>query len=195
MGVTAAPVEATTHEGSYDFHTPDETNRSDSEYRLQKWHMQQAAQEMLPHERVAFCLRRLQATQVDVLYAPKKQSAYYGGLMACGSVWLCPICAAKISEHRRKELEQAIETCLTSGGAVYFVTYTIAHKRFDSLETLLQAFLAARKRMKQGRAAQELRQRFHVLGTVSVREVTWSEINGWHPHCHELLDFFPNKGR
>jgi len=41
--------------------------------------------------------------------------------------------------------------------------------------------------MKQGRAAQELRKRFNILGTISVREVTWSKVNGWHPHCHELV--------
>ncbi len=41
--------------------------------------------------------------------------------------------------------------------------------------------------MRQGRAAQELRKRFGILGTVSVREVTWSKLNGWHPHCHELV--------
>ena len=41
--------------------------------------------------------------------------------------------------------------------------------------------------MRQGQAAQELRKRFGILGTISVREVTWSKQNGWHPHCHELV--------
>ncbi|GLV54360.1 hypothetical protein KDH_12080 [Dictyobacter sp. S3.2.2.5] len=34
-----------------------------------------------------------------------------------------------------------------------------------------------------------MRKEFGVLGTVSVREVTWSKVNGWHPHCHELIFF------
>ena len=41
--------------------------------------------------------------------------------------------------------------------------------------------------MKQGRAAQELRKWFGIQGTISVREVTWSKLNGWHPHCLELV--------
>lgn len=167
----------------------DTIKQSGSEKRLTRWKLQREAQALLPEERVAFCKRRLQAPTVDILYSAKKQSAFYSGLMSCGSVWVCPLCAAKISEHRRVELEQAIACCKAKGGSVYLATYTIAHKYHDNLSTLLHAFLAARKKMKQGRAAQDLRKQFGILGTVSVREVTWSKQNGWHPHCHELIFF------
>jgi len=165
------------------------SEHSDSHTRLTRWELLREAQKLLPDERVAFCMRRTKANTVDVFYNPKHESAHYGGLMVCGSVWVCPICAAKISERRRVELEQAIKVCLDKSGVVYLATYTISHKRYDDLSTLLTSFLAARKRAKQGRKAQELRKQFGVLGTVSVREVTWSEQNGWHPHCHELVFF------
>ena len=165
------------------------TKPSDSHTRLTRWELLREAQKLLPDERVAFCMRRTKANTVDILYNPTHQSAHYGGLMVCGSVWVCPICAAKISERRRVELEQAIKAHVDNGSAVYLATYTISHKRYDDLSTLLQSFLAARKRAKQGRKAQELRKQFGVIGTVSVREVTWSEQNGWHPHCHELVFF------
>jgi hypothetical protein len=61
------------------------------------------------------------------------------------------------------ELEQAIERCIERSGAVYLVTYTISHTYYDNLSILLQSFLSARKRMKQGRAAQELRNRFGIF--------------------------------
>jgi hypothetical protein len=134
-------------------------------------------------------MRRASGATVEVYYSPDHQSAHYGGLMVCGSVWVCPVCAVKISEKRRVELEQAIARCIANGGVVYLATYTIAHTRYDNLSELLTSFLAARKRAKQGRKAQELRKRFGVIGTVSVREVTWSKVNGWHPHCHELVFF------
>lgn len=167
--------------------TPAKSEATDS--RIVRWQLQREARALLPNERVAFCMRRVRATTVDVLYSPKHQTAHYGGLMVCGSVWLCPLCAAKIAERRRIELEQAIARCIENGGVVYLTTYTIAHKRYDNLSDLLHSFLAARKRAKQGRAAQELRKKFGVIGTVSVREVTWSKLNGWHPHCHELVFF------
>jgi len=162
---------------------------SDTEKRLLRWRLQREARKLLPHERVAFCMRRMQSSTVEVMYSPEQQSAHYGGLMACGSVWLCPVCAARVSERRRQELEGAIKRCNAIGGSVYLVTYTIEHDKHDDLEELLQAFLAARRRSKQGSAAQKLRKQFAILGTVSAQEVTWSKVNGWHPHCHELVFF------
>ncbi len=159
-----------------------ETNR-----RLGRWRMQREAQKLLPAERVAFCMRHMKSTAVDIMYSSAFKSAHYNGLMVCGSVWVCPLCAAKISERRRIELEQAISSWVASGGAVYLATYTIAHKHYDDLPELLQSFLTARKKARQGRAAQEIRKQFGIVGTVSVREVTWSKQNGWHPHCHELV--------
>jgi hypothetical protein len=102
-------------------------------------------------------------------------------------VWHCPICAAKISEHRRGELARLNEKHIESGGSVWMTTYTIRHKKFNDLADLLKRFLAARRKMKMGRAGQALRRKFQVIGTVSVLEVTWSKENGWHPHVHELV--------
>lgn len=160
---------------------------SDADKRLLRWQLQREVRALLPDERVAFCMRRMKSSTVDVIYSPEHQSAHYGGLMACGSVWVCPVCAARISENRRQELEQAIKRCIELGGSVYLVTYTVAHDRYDDLEELLRAFLSARRKSKQGWAAQELRKRFNILGTISAQEVTWSKVNGWHPHCHELV--------
>jgi hypothetical protein len=143
-------------------------HKQESDRRLGRWRMQREAQKLLPDERVAFCMRRIQATSVDVLYSSTRQSAHYGGLMVCGSIWVCPLCAAKISELRRAELEQAIENWVAKGGTVYLATYTIAHKRYDDLPSLLKSFLAARKRARQGRTAQTIRKNFGIVGTVSV---------------------------
>src|SRR5260370_4419014 len=129
---------------------PGEVTASEADRRSVKWQMQRTAEALLPNERVAFCMRRLQASTVDVLYSPSRQSAHYRGLMVCGSIWVCPLCAAKISERRRMELEQAIGRCTANGGAVYLVTYTLSHQRYDTLSTLLQAFLGAKRRIRQG---------------------------------------------
>jgi hypothetical protein len=102
-------------------------------------------------------------------------------------VWHCPICAAKISEHRRGELARIVEKHIEAGGSVWMTTYTIKHKRFDDLDDLLKRFLEARRSAKGGNAGIRLRRDFQIVGTVSVLEVTWSKENGWHPHVHELV--------
>jgi hypothetical protein len=124
---------------------------------------------------------------VQVLHSQEHQVAHYKSLMVCGSVWMCPLCAAKISERRRDELERAVTRHVEQQGAVYMATYTVSHSRYDDLSRLLQAFLQARKRMKQGKYAQWRKRDFGIVGTISVLETTWSTLNHWHPHSHELI--------
>lgn len=140
-------------------------------------------------DRVADCLRKLSdvAHGVEVRYSPAGCSAHYRGLQTCGSVWHCPVCAAKISEQRRDELARLVDAHVAAGGSVWMTTYTASHKRGDDLAGLVESFLAARRKMRMGRRGQALRRDYQVVGTVSVLEVTWSPANGWHPHVHELV--------
>lgn len=45
---------------------------------------------------------------IDLCKGHTHGKAFYQGLMACGGVWTCPVCAAKVSERRRQELKEAI---------------------------------------------------------------------------------------
>jgi hypothetical protein len=97
------------------------------EHRLLKWALQAEARAILPNERVAQCLRQINplAAGVEVLHSPEHQVAHYKSLIVCGSVWMCPLCAAKISERRRDELERAITRHIELQGAVFMATYTV----------------------------------------------------------------------
>ena len=78
--------------------------------RLERWHLQSVSRGFLPEHRVGTCLRRLQPLSSTVRVFKSHEKCHYGGLMVCGSIWVCPVCAAKISEHRRMDLQQGIET-------------------------------------------------------------------------------------
>ena len=163
------------------------SSTSTSENRLTKWTRQTIAQELLPNEGVAKCMCYIKGGfGVDVVYNPAFQSARYAGLLTCGSVWHCPVCAARIAERRREELEKGIEQHTLNGGTVWMATYTVGHNLGDRLPDLLRALEASMRRVRQGRAAQMLKKEFGVIGTVTVREVTYGE-NGWHPHMHMLI--------
>lgn len=154
---------------------------------------QNRAAKLLPRERVALCMRQIRrgVDAVSVLYAPNTQTAHYGGLVTCGSVWTCPVCAAKITERRRTELAGAIVKARAAHLRVVMLTYTFSHHRGDHLPTMLDMMRKAFKRYHSGRAAVALRERFAVVGTVRALEVMHSEVNGWHPHIHELV-FLPD---
>src|SRR5260370_26666674 len=109
------------------------TAPSDVDWRQVRWQLQREARALLPDERVAFCMRRIQATAVDVLYSPQNQTAHFGGLMVCGSIWVCPLCAARISEYRRGWVGEALTTPFSAPGGVVRITSNTTHQTHDSI--------------------------------------------------------------
>ncbi|WP_157647664.1 hypothetical protein [Actinomycetospora chiangmaiensis] len=61
------------------------------------------------------------------------RSAAYGGL-TCGSVWSCPVCAAKIATRRADDLAAVMRTVNDLGGSAFLLTLTMRHTRGDRLE-------------------------------------------------------------
>lgn len=111
--------------------------------------------------------------------------AHYTGLMTCGSVWACPVCARKISEKRRAELSDAVERARDTYLPV-MVTYTSRHELKDTLPDLLSGTLSAYRGMKSRRDWRAIREEFAIAGSVRALEVTHG-ANGWHVHNHELI--------
>ncbi len=153
---------------------------------IHRFMLQSAARELVPGERVAKCLRVPAGSGVDVFYAPAARSAHYGGLQTCGSIWMCPVCASKISERRRLELAQALTA---HNGLVVLATFTVQHRASHALSTLLEGFLASLRRLRLGKPWQKIESRFDISGVIRAVEVTHGS-NGWHPHAH-LLFFLP----
>ena len=162
-------------------------------WRARRFALQGVARQLLPGERVRWCLRAVRPGEpgVGVLQSVAHGGAHYGGLRACGSVWHCPVCAAKIAARRRGELEGAIAAHRAAGGAVFLLTYTVAHGRGENLEELLGAFLAALRSTLGSRAYRRLRAAYRVVGAVRGLEVTWGAAHGYHPHGHVLLFLAP----
>lgn len=184
---------------------------SRSDTLLNRFALQATARSILPRERVATCLRRPIPAQsygsvsalgdrrlvgrrgvVDVLYAPVAGQAHYGGLQVCGSVWLCPVCAAKISEKRRLELSAAVSSWLISDELLprrtILVTLTLQHKLGNNLSVVLDWLKTARKGLVSGRWSREFATAYGLVGSVRALEITYGR-NGWHPHMHILMFF------
>ena len=157
--------------------------------RLAKWEMQARARKLLPgQKRLGKCHRVRYSTEVGVEIRRAKESgrAFYGGLIACGLVWLCPVCAPKVQSVRAAEVADAIDYWELCGGIVELVTYTVPHHRSQRLEELDTAVRNAYRWMTSLRAYKELARDLEVIGTVVAPEVTWGAETGWHPHLHVL---------
>lgn len=165
-----------------------------------RYALQAKARELLPDHRVAWCMRRFRAerAKIDVVHARSRRSAYFDGLMRCGRVWVCPVCASKISESRRVELTELLlaarEIALgyTSEQPEYYprwfltmMTYTIQHKPHESATDVLNRLNHAWTRYNEGQWMVKYRKRFFVSGHLRALEMTHG-AKGWHPHYHVL---------
>ncbi|MEQ8585928.1 MAG: protein rep [Thalassobaculaceae bacterium] len=111
--------------------------------------------------------------------------AHVEGVETCGSVWGCPVCAAKIAERRRGEVETLCREHKAGGGSLYMAAFTMPHDRFQECGELKEAIAGAWRKVCAGRRWQHWRR---VLGLHYTRslEVTHGG-NGWHPHLHCLF--------
>ena len=109
------------------------------------------------------------------------------GLNRCGNIWTCPVCAAKVAEARRAELNAGLVAHLGNGGAAYLITLTFPHEADHPIAELLERFTNARQRLQNSRTWKRVMEEAGRLGSVASLEVTISQENGWHPHLHLLV--------
>ncbi len=154
--------------------------------RRRRFFLQAAAREMLIHLRIAHCLRTPFASVIWLRRHRPTSKASYDGLQTCGLIWVCPVCAAKISERRRVQLGAAIGAWESLGGRVCLATFTVRHGRGDDLGELLKGLGVAFDRTKAGKAWQLVKDRHGIAGSIRALEVTHGQ-HGFHPHLHVLL--------
>lgn len=160
-------------------------NRAET-LRQKRHRLRRQAGLLMEGERVRRCGRCRHSDTVDIHRS--KTGAHYVGLETCGSVWHCPVCAAKISETRRDEVARVIEGAQALGGSSYMLTLTMRHNRYDKIDFLREQIVNGWRKVQNRRAFRAIKQEYGVLGTIRAIEVTHGE-NGWHPHLHILFVF------
>ncbi len=161
------------------------------ESRVNRFILQQVARKLLPKTRTNYCLRlRQKGKQVEVWKSHEFKTASFVGLQTCGSVWACPVCAAKIAERRRAEVVAAMAAHKAAGGSVTLLTLTAPHQRTDNLADLLAKLKKALNGFKNDRRVEAIFKAMGIIGDIKALEVTHGRLspsnNGWHPHYHIL---------
>ena len=108
------------------------------------------------------------------------------GLVTCGSVWACPVCAGRVQLQRAAELTLLVERARADALGTCMVTLTVRHGLGHELRSTRAGVLRAWKHVLQSRAWKRIRERYQVAGYVRAVEVTHGRA-GWHPHIHVLL--------
>jgi hypothetical protein len=122
---------------------------------------------------------------VGVRYSEGK-GAGFSGLQSCGSVWVCPVCSAKILARRSLETGVLLLSWENRGGRLALGTLTMRHHAGHSLTALWDALGAAWDSVIRSRVWGKWRKRLGSPGLVKVVEVNVGP-NGWHVHIHFAL--------
>lgn len=136
------------------------------------------------YPRIGRCCRHLVGSQAAIVIGDN--GAYMGGVETCGSVWSCPVCAGKIAEGRRQEVERCLDAHDQTGGDVFMAAFTMPHQYADSCSELRAMVSGTWKKLIAGKAWVNAKQRWGVIGLIRALEVTHGK-NGWHPHLHVLF--------
>lgn len=155
--------------------------------RLARWYRLSVARRFLPDDRLSFCYRSKLREFVDLYYSKQYSRAHYGGLMVCGSVWNCPVCAAKITERRRLEIQQLLDKASAAGYSFFLATFTLQHSKEDSLTHVRSCLTDALEKTKSGRWWGDFSKQYGIIGNVAKSEVTYGVDFGWHFHKHLLF--------
>ena len=144
----------------------------------------------LQQHRTCWCHRSMRGESATLYRAADGSNAYLSGLNTCGNGWTCPVCGAKIAEHRRRELSEGMAAWTNAeNGTAYLITLTFPHAAGDDLAAMLERFGKARQSWKNSRTYKRILGpdgTAGAAGAVTAMEVTHG-ANGWHPHVHMLV--------
>ena len=178
-GSAPAPLDNNTNKVSGPRSTPAKDLKRQERYALRD-----GLRRWTAASRVAKCGRVRIAPDVAVKMFDGR--AHYSGVLSCGSVWLCAVCAAKVATRRTMEVHEVLTAHLANGGGAEFLTLTLPHDMGDALAATRRLAADAWKRVQQGRGWMALKEAVGITGTIRTLEVTHGR-NGWHPHAHALV--------
>jgi hypothetical protein len=157
-----------------------------SDYRSSRYLRRAGLWRLSSLPRLRCCGCRRASADSDVVLRSVDGVAGLAGLQSCGSVWVCPVCSAKIAARRALEVQAAVTAWYVLGGRVGFTTLTMRHHQGQGLISLWDGISGAWGFLTSGKSWQLARDRAGLLGWLRLVEVTHGR-NGWHVHVHALL--------
>ena len=137
---------------------------------------------------------RVPLSTIKVHKSQAHGKSFYSGLMVCGNVWVCPVCAAKIQARRAVEIRRLFSwTYKIQRKQIAMISITFPHAMKDTLADNLALFAEALVQFRKANntSFKKFKDELGYGGLVRALEITYG-ANGWHPHTHELwvMDFF-----
>lgn len=183
---TSGAADAGLLDNTYKIAVPSSKNGGNLASVADRYILQSYSRRLLPGDRCAMCCRSIVPGKggVEIRKMKGSPAAYFGNVMRCERLWLCPLCAYRISENRRQELALA----LRENPQLYVVmaTFTLSHFFGQPLSQSYGLLKRSYDRFMGGRGMAALRDTYEIRGFISADDLTYGR-NGWHPHIHALI--------
>lgn len=154
------------------------------DYRAERWAARGVLWTESTMKRCRCCGRVTVTPDGSVQVRADGRAVGFAGLASCGSVWVCPVCNAKVQAVRRIEVGLALAWALLEGGAA-FGAYTLCHHQGERLGDLWPGLNKCWAAVGRDGSVKRVRAGLGWVGYVRTVEVTYG-VNGWHPHVHPL---------
>ena len=144
-------------------------------------HRSLVEEEIITHSEIIKCSKEFIRKLEPDLPNPNKPRR----LKRCHYVNRCPICNYLRKEYVHMKSSPYRQRLLDNGGRNLLLTFTLRHLKTHRLVTSQKILVYSIKKLKESRPfSKELFPSKHRLYIVTEYEISWSEENGYAPHCH-----------
>jgi hypothetical protein len=174
-----------------------------------KWNLQRVAKDILKPERSVFvtfsgdskptyikdrwhrlrsCYKTPISKEVDIVHSKTSKKAHFSNVSTCSNVHSCPVCSSYIAACRCDEIRLGMKNHFEQSprGSVSMMVLTHSHTRYDVLKDTLDKLKEAMEIFQADWFVKSTIKKNGMVGKIRAFEITYSKLNGWHPHFHIL---------
>ncbi|MCX6985826.1 MAG: hypothetical protein NT118_13915 [Lentisphaerae bacterium] len=174
-----------------------------------KWNLQRVAKDILKPERSIFvtfsgdtkptyikdkwhrfrsCYKTPISKEVDIVHSKSSKKAHFSNVSTCSNVHSCPVCSSYIAARRCDEIRLGMKNHFEQSprGSVSMMVLTHSHTRHDVLKDTLDKLKEAMEIFQANWFVKSTFKKYEMIGKIRAFEITYSKLNGWHPHFHIL---------
>lgn len=129
---------------------------------------------------------------VELRRSEDGQTAALGGVVHCGSIWMCPVCQLYSSLRWQKETKACEEALRADGYRLLLCVLTISHNTGTSLQEEIDILRAAYTELfsNQKKSQKKRSKRWGIVGRMRAWDVLYG-VNGWHAHMNVTIAIAP----
>lgn len=144
-----------------------------------------------PHDGICHCGEPAYYLYPTGLYVDGEGRSH-NPIQHCRS-WACPVCSQYRASARADEIADAVKKGDELGLRMYFLTFTVPHRKNNTSAFVIKLLQDCFNRMVQHKAIRELKERYGYVGFIKCLDYTLTD-NGTHAHFHSIWFFNPDVG-